>query len=36
MDVAGELAQTEMIGAFDLDPRLEVNIGVGKNWLDAK
>ena len=36
MNVAGELAQTEMIGAFDLDPRLEVNIGVGKNWLDAK
>ena len=36
MDAAGELARTEMCGAFDLDPTLEVDIGVGKNWLEAK
>jgi DNA polymerase-1 len=36
MDAVGKLAQTEMIGAFDLDPPLEVNLGVGKNWLEAK
>ncbi len=36
MDAAGELARREMRDAFDLDPPLEVDIGVGKNWLAAK
>ena len=26
----------EMEAAYELDPPLEVDIGVGDNWLDAK
>jgi DNA polymerase I len=26
----------EMAAAFDLDPPLGVDVGVGKNWLEAK
>ena len=33
---AGELAVEEMKGAFDLDPPLEVDVGIGKDWLAAK
>jgi DNA polymerase-1 len=36
MDAAGELAATEMCAAFHLDPPLEVDVGVGRNWLEAK
>ncbi len=36
MEAAGELARGEMCGAFDLDPPLAVDVGVGKNWLAAK
>ncbi|MGI9557613.1 MAG: DNA polymerase I [Solirubrobacterales bacterium] len=36
MDAASELAETEMCAAFDLDPPLAVDVGVGKNWLEAK
>jgi len=36
MDLAGELVSSEMIAAFDLDPPLAVDIGVGKDWLAAK
>ncbi len=30
------IARTEMTGAFDLDPPLEVGVGVGDDWLSAK
>jgi DNA polymerase-1 len=36
MDRARELVEREMIGAYQLDPPLEVDIGVGGDWLDAK
>ncbi len=36
MDAATELVRREMTGAYDLDPALEVDIGVGEDWLDAK
>jgi len=31
-----ELASREMVGAFDLEPPLEVEAGIGKDWLSAK
>jgi DNA polymerase-1 len=31
-----ELVRAEMVGAYDLDPPLAVEIGVGENWADAK
>jgi DNA polymerase I len=36
MDAASELVEREMIGAFELDPPLAVDVGVGKDWLAAK
>jgi DNA polymerase I len=36
MDAASELVTAEMKGAFELDPPLEVDVGVGKDWLEAK
>src|SRR5260221_2251441 len=36
MDDATELVRREMCAAYQLDPPLEVDIGVGKDWLDAK
>jgi DNA polymerase I len=36
MDEAAELVRREMCAAYPLDPPLEVDIGVGKDWLDAK
>jgi len=36
MDAASELARREMIAAFELDPPLEVDVGVGPDWLAAK
>ncbi len=33
---AGELVRREMEGAFELDPPLVVDLGVGENWMDAK
>jgi DNA polymerase I len=36
MDAAGQLVEREMCGAFDLDPQLAVDVGVGKDWLAAK
>jgi DNA polymerase-1 len=33
---ASELVAAEMAGAFELDPPLAVDVGVGANWLDAK
>jgi DNA polymerase-1 len=38
-DDAGEVAEIverEMGAAFELDPRLAVDVGVGRNWLEAK
>ncbi len=31
-----ELVRGEMVGAYDLDPALAVDVGVGENWADAK
>jgi DNA polymerase-1 len=31
-----ELVREEMCGAYDLDPPLAVDVGVGDNWADAK
>ena len=36
MDDAVGLVRREMCAAYRLDPPLEVDIGVGKDWLDAK
>jgi len=36
MDDAAELVATEMCAAYELDPPLEVDVGVGRDWLDAK
>jgi DNA polymerase I len=36
MDAASKLVEKAMCGAFDLDPPLAVDIGVGKDWLAAK
>ena len=31
-----ELVRAEMVGAYDLDPPLAVEVGAGDNWADAK
>jgi DNA polymerase-1 len=36
MDEAVELVRREMCAAYQLDPPLEVDVGVGRDWLDAK
>jgi DNA polymerase-1 len=36
MDAAREIVCREMVAAADLDPPLEVDAGVGPNWLEAK
>jgi DNA polymerase I len=36
MEDATELVRREMCAAYQLDPPLEVDIGVGADWLDAK
>jgi DNA polymerase I len=36
MKRATELVTAEMRGAFELDPPLEVNTGVGRDWLEVK
>jgi DNA polymerase-1 len=36
MEAAAELVRREMCAAYPLDPPLEVDIGVGQDWLDAK
>jgi len=35
-DEARELIEREMVGVWEHDPPLEVDIGVGENWLEAK
>ncbi|MEZ5077817.1 MAG: DNA polymerase I [Solirubrobacterales bacterium] len=36
MDDAAELVRREMCAAYQLDPPLEVDVGIGADWLDAK
>jgi DNA polymerase I len=36
MDDAAELVEREMCAAYRLDPPLEVDVGIGADWLDAK
>jgi DNA polymerase-1 len=36
MDAASELVQREMCAAYSLDPPLEVDVGIGQDWLDTK
>jgi DNA polymerase I len=36
LDEVRALVHDEMVGAWDLDPPLAVEIGVGANWLEAK
>jgi DNA polymerase-1 len=31
-----ELVREEMCGAYELDPPLQVDVGVGDDWADAK
>jgi DNA polymerase-1 len=33
---ASEIVQREMAGAFEMDPPLDTDLGVGTNWLEAK
>ena len=33
---ATELVRREMCGAYELDPPLEVEVGIGRDWLEAK
>jgi DNA polymerase-1 len=35
-DEVRSLLTTEMVRAWELDPPLGVDVGVGENWLDAK
>ncbi|HEX2265366.1 MAG TPA: DNA polymerase [Solirubrobacterales bacterium] len=36
IEAASEIARREMVEAFELDPPLEVDVGVGRDWLDTK
>ena len=36
MEAAGQLVEREMCTAFELDPPLAVDVGVGRDWLAAK
>ena len=36
MEAAGQLVEREMCAAFELDPPLAVDVGVGRDWLAAK
>jgi DNA polymerase-1 len=36
MEDVAELVRREMCAAYQLDPPLEVDVGVGQDWLDAK
>jgi len=36
VDAASEIVRREMAGAFELDPPLAVDVGTGRNWLEAK
>jgi len=36
MEAAAELVEREMCAAYQLDPPLEVDVGIGQDWLNAK
>jgi DNA polymerase I len=36
VSAASEIIEREMAAAFDMDPPLGVDVGVGENWLEAK
>jgi DNA polymerase-1 len=36
VEQASIIVRDEMAGAFELDPPLGVDVGVGHNWLEAK
>jgi DNA polymerase-1 len=36
VDAASEIVRREMAGAFEMDPPLDTDLGVGTNWLEAK
>jgi DNA polymerase-1 len=36
MEAAAELVEREMCAAYQLDPPLEVDVGIGRDWLDTK
>jgi DNA polymerase I len=36
VEQASEIVRREMAGAFQMDPPLEVDVGAGQNWLEAK
>jgi DNA polymerase I len=36
VEEASRIVRREMAGAYDLDPPLAVDLGVGENWLEAK
>ena len=36
VEAASEIIVREMATAFAMDPPLEVDCGVGRNWLEAK
>ena len=36
VDPATEIVRREMANAFEMDPPLEVDVGAGGNWLEAK
>jgi DNA polymerase-1 len=36
VEAASEIVRREMAEAFEMDPPLEVDVGAGQNWLEAK
>jgi DNA polymerase-1 len=36
VEAASAIIEREMAGAFEMDPPLGVDVGVGENWLAAK
>jgi DNA polymerase-1 len=36
VEPASEIVRREMAEAFEMDPPLEVDVGAGANWLEAK
>jgi DNA polymerase I len=36
VEQASDIVRREMAGAFEMDPPLEVDVGAGENWLEAK
>src|SRR5690606_25500344 len=36
IDAAAEIVREEMVAAFDLDPPLVVEVGIGRDWLEVK